>query len=85
MLVEDLDVGEDPELTNAQLKTIAYVLSRYGNLSAADLRTLVRAADPWWLAAARAADARIERAWIRDWFRRAATTVEPGEPALGPR
>lgn len=82
-LVEDLDESEPgADLANGQLNTIGYVISRYGNLSAADLRSLVRSSDPWRLATSRPEDPRIELAWVQDWFRRADDKVEQGEPHL---
>lgn len=81
--VEDLGAGGTPaELSNAHLNTVDYVISRYGNLSAADVRTLVRGTDPWQLATRRTEDLRIELAWMQDAFRRAASRVEEGELVL---
>jgi uncharacterized phage-associated protein len=59
------------ELTEAQLNTVGYVVSRYGALTGRDLETLTNSEDPW-----RQADrdrrpgesARIELDWIRDYF-----------------
>jgi uncharacterized phage-associated protein len=67
--------GEPPpaprELTEAQLNTVGYVISRYGALTGRDLETLTHNEKPW-----RRADrirrpgesARIELDWIRDHF-----------------
>jgi hypothetical protein len=71
----DLPAGEP--LTNGQLNTIGDVLSRYGNLSPADLRTLVQASVPWQLAIKSTLGPRIEWAWLRDWFRRPDETEDP--------
>jgi uncharacterized phage-associated protein len=82
-VVADLAEAEEATgLTNAQLNTVGYVISRYGNLSAADLRTLIRGSDPWQLATARPEDPRVEMIWLQDWFQRAADQVEQGEPHL---
>lgn len=82
VLVDSTDEPDPAELDNGQLNTVGYVLSRYGNLSPADLRALVRGADPWRMANARPEDLLVELAWMRDWFRRAADHAEAGEPHL---
>lgn len=61
------------------LTTIGYALTRYANLSPADLRTLVQAAMPWQLAMKSTAGPRIEWAWLRDWFRRPDETDDPDD------
>ncbi|WP_433730931.1 Panacea domain-containing protein [Actinoplanes sp. CA-051413] len=81
-VVEDYAGGNPDELADEHLNTIGYVIARYGNLSAGDLRTLVRAADPWKLAAARPEDPRIEWLWLQDWFERQAAALEVDEPRL---
>lgn len=61
---------DDPDLlSDAEFNTVVYVLHRYGNLSPADLRTLIQASAPWQMG--RNADRVIERLWLRDWFLRA--------------
>ncbi len=67
----DVPVGPsgDP-LTPGQLNTVADALNRYGDLSPADLRTLIQASVPWQLAIKSTLGSRIEWAWLRDWFRR---------------
>lgn len=59
-------------LTEAQLNTIGYVVSRYGKLTGYELELLTHEEEPW-----RRADrdrpsggrVRIEREWLRDYFR----------------
>jgi uncharacterized phage-associated protein len=63
--------------SNGALNIINAVLLRYADLSAADLRTLVHAADPWRLAIEAGAGTRIEWAWLRDWFTRPAEVDDP--------
>jgi uncharacterized phage-associated protein len=63
---------ERSELDEAQLNTIGYVLSRYGALSGTDLEHLTHGELPWQLANATrmpGGRARIERDWMRDYFR----------------
>jgi uncharacterized phage-associated protein len=60
------------ELSEAELNTIGYVLSRYGALSGTDLEHLTHGETPWQLANAQRAprgSIRIEREWMRDYFR----------------
>lgn len=64
---------------NRQLLTISRAVTRYGDLSPADLRTLILASLPWELATKRSADPRIEWAWLRDWFRRPDETDDPDD------
>ncbi|GAA4179190.1 hypothetical protein GCM10022252_00330 [Streptosporangium oxazolinicum] len=40
-------IEEPPELTEAELNTIGYVLSRYGGLTATDLENLTHSEAPW--------------------------------------
>jgi uncharacterized phage-associated protein len=68
--------GERPlvntALTEAQLNTIGYVISRYGALTGKDLENLTHSEPPWQLADARRSPggrARIERGWMREYFR----------------
>lgn len=61
-------------LNEASLNTIGYVLSRYGALTGQDLENLTHVETPWQLADSRRAlggSVRIEREWIRDYFRTA--------------
>jgi uncharacterized phage-associated protein len=62
------------ELTEGQLNTIGYVLSRYGSLTGMDLERLTHHEPPWQEADRRrhpGESARIEPAWMRDFFRSA--------------
>jgi uncharacterized phage-associated protein len=67
------DAPREP-LTAGQLNTVGGVLTRYADLSPADLRTLVQASTPWQLAIKSTLGQRIEWAWLQDWFRRPAET-----------
>lgn len=67
--VENAEPGD--LLDEGGLNTVGYVLSRYGSLSPADLRTLIQASAPWQMACRNSSEPRIEWAWLRDWFRRA--------------
>jgi len=58
-------------LTEAQLNTIGYVLSRYGALSGKDLENLTHSEMPWQRAdqgRRPAGSARIELEWIKEYF-----------------
>ncbi len=71
-----IDLGE------AELNTVGYVVSRYGALTGLDLEHLTHAEDPWQLAdrdRPRGGSVRIEREWMRDYFRSAAADHEEGE------
>jgi uncharacterized phage-associated protein len=64
-------VEEPPELTEAELNTVGYVLSRYGGLTAKDLENLTHSEEPWQRAYRdRQPDgkARIELESIREFF-----------------
>jgi uncharacterized phage-associated protein len=66
--VPDVEGG----LTEAELNTVGYVLSRYGQLTGKDLEHLTHAETPWQLANARrppGQSAKIQPDWIRDYFR----------------
>jgi uncharacterized phage-associated protein len=45
--VGELVAPVEPKLSEAELNTIGYVLSRYGNLSGTDLERLTHSEDPW--------------------------------------
>lgn len=65
------DTPPHSELTEAQLNTIGYVLSRYGALTGMDLEHLSHSESPWQTANARrpaGQSARIEQSWLRDYF-----------------
>ncbi len=73
---------EPKRLSNGELNTISYVLSRYGNMSGLDLQILSHAQKPWQLAdqlRPPGGSVRIEREWMRDYFRAAAEVHEEGE------
>ncbi|GIF15455.1 Panacea domain-containing protein [Actinoplanes teichomyceticus] len=78
--LDETDIDEPTPITGAALLgTISDVLVRYSSLSAADLRTLVQAALPWQLARKAGDEARIEWAWLTDWFRRPDETDDPDD------
>jgi uncharacterized phage-associated protein len=59
------------EVTEAELNTIGYVVSRYGALTGRDLEHLTHSEDPWrWADRSRrpGQSARIELDWIKDYF-----------------
>jgi uncharacterized phage-associated protein len=59
-------------LTEAQLNTIGYVLSRYGALTGRDLENLTHGEPPWQLADSSRSpggSARIERDWMKHYFK----------------
>lgn len=59
------------QLTEAQLNTIGYVLSRYGGMTGRDLEILSHSESPWQRADAHRLPkqrARIELEWLRDHF-----------------
>ncbi|WP_213002890.1 hypothetical protein [Winogradskya consettensis] len=61
------------------LNTINTVLMRYADLSPTDLRTLIRASQPWQLARKSSSSPRIEWAWLTDWFTRAEEIDDPDD------
>jgi uncharacterized phage-associated protein len=74
-----------PGLDEAALNTIGYVLRRYGALTGRDLRHLTHSEAPWRLADAGRSpgtSARIQTAWIEDYFREAAGPDEDEEIVL---
>lgn len=74
--------GPSTALGEAELNTIGYVVSRYGALTGLDLEHLTHAEDPWQLAdreRPRGGSVRIEREWMRDYFRAAARDHEADE------
>lgn len=67
------------DLDEAELNTIGYVVSRYGNLTGNDLEHLTHGESPWQLADTNRAphtSAPIRREWIRDYF---TTAGAPGD------
>jgi uncharacterized phage-associated protein len=88
--------GEAPPgsaaLGEAELNTIGYVVSRYGKLTGSDLQHLTHGELPWQQADAGrplGGSARIERDWMRDYFRgpgsaaadQDVATITPGDLA----
>jgi uncharacterized phage-associated protein len=75
------------QLTNGELNTVGYVISRYGHLSGLDLQHLTHAEDPWLLAdrdRPSGGSARIEQEWMRDYFRAVAAVHEDDEFWIAP-
>jgi uncharacterized phage-associated protein len=67
------DAPSARDLTEAQLNTVGYVLSRYGALTGKDLETLSHNQAPWRQANERrrpGESAKIEQAWIEEHFAR---------------
>jgi uncharacterized phage-associated protein len=67
------------ELTEAQLNSIGYVLSRYGKLTGQDLENLTHSESPWLRAdenRPHGGRARIEPLWIKEYFQ---TRGSPGD------
>jgi uncharacterized phage-associated protein len=61
----------DPELSEAQLNTIGYVVSRYGALTGLDLENLTHSETPWQRADSNRRpheSARIETEWLIGYF-----------------
>jgi len=59
-------------LSESQLNTIGYVVSRYGGLTGADLINLTHGEQPWLIANGKRRPGervRIEATWMRDFFR----------------
>ncbi|BCY08861.1 hypothetical protein [Actinoplanes sp. L3-i22] len=77
------DVGVEPDALEppdaGAVNTILGVLTRYADLSPADLRTLVLASAPWKSAMQIPSEPRIEWAWLRDWFTRPDETDDPAD------
>jgi uncharacterized phage-associated protein len=66
-------------LSESQLNTVGYVVSRYGRLTGRDLETLTHSESPWQRADERrlpGASSRIEVPWIHEYFRAAAAPDE---------
>lgn len=72
-------IGADQPTDEGALNTIGYVVERYGALSPADLRTLIQASTPWFVATAPAATGRIDLSILRDWFLREDETNDPDD------
>jgi uncharacterized phage-associated protein len=59
------------ELTEAELNTVGYVISRYGGLTGQDLENLTHSEPPWQTADSRrpaGQSVRIEQDWLRAYF-----------------
>lgn len=72
----DIAEGHLPQLGEAELNTVGYVLSRYGALSGSDLENLTHSETPWqWANSQRrpGESTRIELDWIADFFTAAAS------------
>jgi uncharacterized phage-associated protein len=88
---DERDRAPRPEphvLTEAELNTIGYVVSRYGGLSGNDLERLTHSEDPW-LAAdrrrARGGSDRIDQEWLKAFFvSDARPDPDAGEPLPDP-
>lgn len=64
-------IPEPRQLTEAQLNTIGYVISRYGDNTGGDLEILTHNQPPWQRANARRqpkGSVRIETEWMQDFF-----------------
>lgn len=89
-LWRDENRGHQPppprQLGEAELNTVGYVLSRYGNLTGNDLERLAHNETPWQIADSNRAprgSVTIRHEWIRDYFRSAgAPGDEEDEPVL---
>lgn len=75
-------VGDDSELPNSMLITITQCVSRYAQLSAAELRLLIQASEPWLNARKLGAGPAINLAELRAWFRRDDETDDPDDERL---
>ncbi len=67
--------GSHLQLSEAELNTVGYVLSRYGGLSGHDLEILTHGETPWQTADKSRrpkGTVRIEREWMRDYFQASA-------------
>lgn len=84
---QDRDTPAPPRtaLSESQLNTIGYVLSRYGQLTGKDLEHLTHAEDPWRRANETrepGGSSRIEWSWLEEYFRQEAhdERLESGGP-----
>jgi uncharacterized phage-associated protein len=76
------EVGPSAPLSESQLNTVGYVVSRYGRLTGRDLEVLTHSESPWQRANERRlpkASSRIELSWMRDHFR---VTAAPDEDEM---
>jgi uncharacterized phage-associated protein len=68
---DGVSVPETGALGEAELNTVGYVLSRYGNLTAKDLENLTHSEDPWQRAdeiREPEGSVRIELEWMQEFF-----------------
>lgn len=78
------DEGPTTQLSESQLNTVGYVVSRYGGLTGRDLEVLSHGESPWQRANDRrplGTSTRIETAWMAEHFRVAAAP-DDDEPQL---
>ncbi|MER7505608.1 type II toxin-antitoxin system antitoxin SocA domain-containing protein [Nonomuraea pusilla] len=77
-------LGTSAELGEAELNTVGYVLSRYGQLSVEELEDRIHAGEPWQRAAGRAqgSSTRIGAETMRQFF--AAQTAKEDDLGLDP-
>jgi uncharacterized phage-associated protein len=88
---DERDRAPRPEphvLSEAELNTVGYVVSRYGRLGGNDLERLTHHEDPWLAADRRRAQGgsdRIEHDWLREFFAAdARPDPDAGEPLPDP-
>lgn len=65
-------MADPTPLSESQLNTVGYVVSRYGGLTGADLINLTHGEQPWLIANGKRRPGervRIEATWMRDFFR----------------
>ena len=80
---DDYRPDHTADLSEGELNTVGYVLSRYGALTGTDLENLSHSEPPWQMANRNrrpGESARIEPEWMADYFRAAA--VDDDGPAL---
>lgn len=73
------DAGPNAQLSEDQLNTVGYVVSRYGGLTGRDLEALTHSESPWQRANERrlpGTSSRIELSWMQEHFRVAAAPDE---------
>jgi uncharacterized phage-associated protein len=71
--------GPATQLSESQLNTVGYVVSRYGGLTGRDLETLTHSESPWQRAnehRAPGTSARIEPSWMHEHFQAVAAPDE---------
>ncbi|WP_285473262.1 hypothetical protein [Actinoplanes sp. NBRC 101535] len=73
-----------PISTEGQAGTVTDVVVRYGSLSPAELRTLVKASEPWQRARKAGADSPLDLDELTAWFRRPDETDDPDSERPNP-